>query len=174
LKHLHPADVEVERCRADEVAQRRGLTSELDERWRDVGKNAEPRWLWQAIAHQRGTVLAYVVGRRQDAVLLPRQALVEPCGITRFDPEGWGAYECPLDPEPHDVGTQQTQTIASQHINVRTRMTRVVPRTAINRIAALLASAFGKAGTSYGFFRQMALRAGRGWPCSSYAVLTST
>jgi hypothetical protein len=46
--------------------------------------------------------------------------------------------------------------------------------TAIDRIAALFASAFGKAGISYGFFRQMALRQGRGWPCSSYAVLTST
>ena len=27
---------------------------------------------------------------------------------------------------------------------------------------------------SYGFFRQMALRDGRGWPCSSYAVLIAT
>jgi|RhiMethySRZTD1v2_1073278.scaffolds.fasta_scaffold185970_2 hypothetical protein len=32
----------------------------------------------------------------------------------------------------------------------------------------------GQTGASYGFFRQMALSVGRGWPCSSYAVLTST
>jgi hypothetical protein len=34
--------------------------------------------------------------------------------------------------------------------------------------------AFDKAGISYSFFRQMALREGRGWPCSSYAALIST
>jgi hypothetical protein len=44
LKYLHPEQVGVEICRADELAQRRGLTSELDEIWSDVGKTAEPRW----------------------------------------------------------------------------------------------------------------------------------
>jgi hypothetical protein len=41
--------VEVEICRAEELAQRLGLTSELDEMWSFVGKKAEPRWLWHAI-----------------------------------------------------------------------------------------------------------------------------
>jgi hypothetical protein len=44
LKYLHPEPVEVEICRADELAQRRGLTSERDEMWSDVGQKAEPRW----------------------------------------------------------------------------------------------------------------------------------
>ena len=57
LKHLPPEHVEVEICRADELAQRRGLTSELDEMWSYVGKKAEPRWLWHAIDHHSGTVL---------------------------------------------------------------------------------------------------------------------
>ncbi len=68
LKHLRPEHVEVELCRADELAQRRGLTSELDEMWSYVGKKAEPRWLWHAIDHYSGTVLAYVFGRRKDTV----------------------------------------------------------------------------------------------------------
>ena len=68
LQHLHPEYVEVEFWRADELAQRRGLTSELDEMWSDVGKKAEPRWLWHAIDHASGAVLAYVFGRRKDAV----------------------------------------------------------------------------------------------------------
>ncbi len=66
LKHLHPEHVEVEICRAEELDQRRGLTSELDEMWSYVGKKAEPRWLWHAIDHQSGTVLAYVFGRRKE------------------------------------------------------------------------------------------------------------
>ena len=59
LKHLSSEYVEIEICRADELAQRRGLTSELDEMWSYVGKKAEPRWLWHAIDHCSGTVLAY-------------------------------------------------------------------------------------------------------------------
>ena len=93
LQHLHPEHVEVEICRADKLAQRRGLTSELDEMWSYVGKKAEPRWLWHAINHASGTVLAYVFGRRKDTVFLQLKELLEPFGIHRFYTDGWGAYE---------------------------------------------------------------------------------
>ena len=66
VQHLRPEHVEVEICRADELAQRRGLTSELDEMWSYVGRKAEPRWLWHAIDYQSGQVLAYVFGWRKD------------------------------------------------------------------------------------------------------------
>ena len=129
LQHLHPEHVEVEICRADELAQRRGLTSELDEMWSYVGKKAEPRWLWHAIDHHSGTVLAYVFGQRKDAVFLQLQALLEPFGITRFYTDGWGAYERHIDPEQHHVGKEHTQKIESKHINLRTRIKRLVRRT---------------------------------------------
>jgi IS1 transposase len=83
LKHLQPEQVEVTICRADELEQRRGLTSELDEMWSYVGKKADPRWLWHAIDHHSGRVLAYVFGQRQDMVFLQLQALLQPFGITR-------------------------------------------------------------------------------------------
>jgi insertion element IS1 protein InsB len=129
LKHLSPEQVEVELCRADELAQRRGLTSELDEMWSFVGKKAEPRWLWHAIDHHSGTVLAYVFGRRQDTVFLELQRLLEPFGITRFCTDGWGTYERHIAPEQHTVGKQYMQTIESKHINLRTRIKRLVRRT---------------------------------------------
>jgi len=129
LQHLHPAHVEVEICRADELAQRRGLTSELDEMWSYVGKKAEPRWLWHAIDHQSGTVLAYVFGRRKDTVFLQLKALLEPFGIHRFYTDGWGAYERHIDPEQHEVGKANTQKIESKHLNLRTRIKRLVRRT---------------------------------------------
>jgi insertion element IS1 protein InsB len=117
LRQLRPAQVKVELCRADELAQRRGLTSELDEMWAYVGKKAEPRWLWHAIDHYSGTVLAYVFGRRQDEVFLQLKALLEPFGITRFYTDGWGAYERHIDPEEHHVGKENTQKIESKHSN---------------------------------------------------------
>ena len=73
--------------------------------------------------------LACVFGRRQDAVFLELQTLLEPFGITRFYTDGWGAYERHIAPEQHPVGKQHTQKIESKHINVRTRIKRLVRHT---------------------------------------------
>jgi insertion element IS1 protein InsB len=97
--------------------------------WSFVGKQAEPRWLWPAIDHHRGTVFASVFGRRQETVFLERQSLLEPFGMTRFYPDGWGAYERHIAPEQHTVGQHSRQTIESKHINLRTRLKRLVRRT---------------------------------------------
>ena len=48
------------------------------------GKKREPRWLWHAIDHCSGHVLAYVLGHRKDEVFLKLKALLEPFGITRY------------------------------------------------------------------------------------------
>jgi insertion element IS1 protein InsB len=79
--------------------------------------------------HHSGTVLAYVFGRRQDTVFLQLKALLEPFGITRFYTDGWGAYERHLDAAQHEVGKANTQKIESKHINLRTRIKRLVRRT---------------------------------------------
>jgi insertion element IS1 protein InsB len=129
LQSVHPEQVEVEICRAEELERRRGLTAELDEMWSYVGKKANQRWLWHAIDHHSGQVLAYVFGQRKDTVFLQLQALLEPFGITRFYTDGWGAYERYIDPKKHEVGKQHTQTIESKHINLRTRIKRLVRRT---------------------------------------------
>ncbi len=129
LRLLNPEQVEVEICRADELDQRRGLSSELDEMWSFVRATSNPRWLWHAIDHHSGKILAYVFGRRQDGVFLQLKALLEPFGITRYYTDGWGAYERPLDVDKHRVGKDQTQKIESKHITLRTRIKRLVRRT---------------------------------------------
>ncbi len=129
LAYLNTEQVEVEICRSDELEARRGLSSELDEMWAYVGKKAHPRWLWHAIDHHTGKVLASVFGRRQDTVFLKLKALLEPFGITTFYTDGWGAYERHVEPEQHTVGKAHTQKIESKHINLRTRIKRLVRRT---------------------------------------------
>src|SRR5215467_10891957 len=79
--------------------------------------------------HRTGKVLAYVFGRRQDDVFLKLHQLLAPFGITKFYTDGWGAYERHLDAEQHQVGKEHTQKIESKHINLRTRMKRLVRRT---------------------------------------------
>jgi insertion element IS1 protein InsB len=129
LQHLPPEHVEVELWRADALEVRRGLSSELDEMWSYVRSKANPRWLWHAIDHHTGTVLAYVFGRRQDTVFLELKALLEPFGITRYFTDGWGAYERHEEAKQHTVGKANTQKIESKHINLRTRIKRLVRRT---------------------------------------------
>src|SRR2546422_6116296 len=109
--------------------ERAGEDAEMDEMWSFVGHKGNPRWLWHAIDHQTGVVLAYVFGRRKDAVFLQLKALLEPFGIRRFSTDGWGAYERHIDPEQHEVGKANTQKIESKHLNLRTRIKRLVRRT---------------------------------------------
>jgi len=123
FQSLHPEQIEVEICRSEERDRRCGLTSELDERWRFVRSKANPRWLWHAIDHHTGQVLAYVFGRRQDDVVLQRQQLLVPLGITRFYTDG-GASARHLAAAQPQVGKEHTQTIESKHINLRTRIKR--------------------------------------------------
>ena len=129
LKHLPPEHVEVELWRADELEVRRGLSSELDEMWSSVRSKANPRWLWHAIDHHTGQVLASVCGRRQDTVFLELKALLAPFGITRYFTDGWGAYERHVEAKQHTVEKANTQKIESKHINLRTRIKRLVRRT---------------------------------------------
>jgi insertion element IS1 protein InsB len=73
--------------------------------------------------------LAYVFGRRQDAVFLQLKALLKPFGITRYYTDGWGAYERHVEPDQHTVGKENTQKIESKHTNLRARIKRLVRRT---------------------------------------------
>jgi insertion element IS1 protein InsB len=129
LAHLNPTQIEVELWRAGELEVRRGLSSELDEMWSYVARKSNPRWLWHAIDHRTGKVLAYVFGRRKGEAFLKLKELLEPFGITTYYTDGWGAYERHIDVDKHQVGKENTQKIESKHINLRTRIKRLVRRT---------------------------------------------
>ncbi len=121
LESLDPSKVIVKIQRVDEA--------ELDEMWSYVGSKDDPRWLWHAIDHESGKVLAYVFGDHKDAVFLQLKALLEPFGITRFYTDDWGAYERHLSSEEHVIGKQNTQKIERKHLTLRTRIKRLVRKT---------------------------------------------
>ena len=121
LNALHPDEVDVVIQRVEDAA--------VDEMWSYVGKKREPPWLWHAIDHRSGHVLAYVLGRRKDAVFLRRKALLEPFGITRYYTDSWGAYTRHLDADEHQAGKRNTQQIERKHLTLRTRIKRLVHKT---------------------------------------------
>ncbi len=63
--------------------------AEVDEMWSFVGNKQIPRWLWHALDHRTGEVLAYVFGRREDQTFLELKALLVFFGIRRFYTDGW-------------------------------------------------------------------------------------
>ena len=77
LRTLKPAEVAWNLERAGEAE------AEMDEMWSFVGNKGNPRWLWHAIDHHTGKVLAYVFGRRKDEVFWQLKTLLEPFGLTR-------------------------------------------------------------------------------------------
>ena len=121
LRTINPEDMTVTIERAGEA--------EMDEMWSFVGKKGDQRWLWHAIDHHTGAVLAYVFGRRTDEVFLQLKALLEPFGLTRFYTDHWGAYTRHLDPEVHSPGKRNTQKIERKHLTLRTRIKRLVRKT---------------------------------------------
>ena len=58
LRTIDPAEITVDIEQAGEA--------EVDEMWSFVGKKGNQRWLWHAINHHTGKVLAYVFGRRKE------------------------------------------------------------------------------------------------------------
>ncbi len=121
LHTISPGDAEVGLYRVEEA--------EADEMWSFVAKKHEPRWLWHAIDHRSGKVLAYVFGRRKDAVFVQLKALLAPFGITRYYTDSYGSYTRHLDANVHQPGKRNTQQIERKHLTLRTRIKRLTRKT---------------------------------------------
>ena len=129
LQHANPALLPSPRSHAGAVRGRPQRAAELDEMWSFVGAKATARWLWHAIDHHTGRVLAYVVGTRRDTVFLKLKALLTPFGITRDYTDKAGVYQRQLPPEQHTVGKLMMQKIEREHLTLRTRLKRLARKT---------------------------------------------
>ena len=102
---------------------------EADEMWSYVGNKSNQRWLWHAIGHESGKVLAYVIDRRKDRAFIRLKSLLKPFGITKYYTDDWGAYERHLPKYQHEVGKRNTQKIERKHLTLRTRIKRLARKT---------------------------------------------
>ena len=97
--------------------------------WSFVGTKKRARWLWHAIDHHSGRVLAYVVGTRKDEVFLKLRALLASFGITRYYTDTAGVYQRHLPPAQHTVGKLTRQKSERKHLTLRTRLKRLARKT---------------------------------------------
>ena len=66
------------------LCQWEDLEAEADEMWSFVESKLQQRWLWHAIDHHSGEILAYVLATHEDEAFVKLQGLLEPFGITQF------------------------------------------------------------------------------------------
>ena len=86
LAELEPSQTIVWLCLAEDS----DVEAEVDEMGRFVQSKPQQRWLWWAIDHQTGKVLAYVLATHEDEAFIQLKALLEPFGIIHFYSDGWG------------------------------------------------------------------------------------
>ena len=103
--------------------------AEMDEMWSFVQSKQQQRWLWHAIDHASGKILAYVLAPHEDSAFVQLKALLQPFGITRFFTDGWGSYQRYLDQQVHTIGKSNTQKIERKHLTLRTRIKRLARKT---------------------------------------------
>jgi insertion element IS1 protein InsB len=111
------------------VEVRRVEAAERDERGSFVKRKTQQRWLWHALDHLTGVVLAYAFGSRADAVFVKLQKLLTPFGLVHFYPAAAGVYERPLPAPAHTVGKVHTQQIDRKQLTLRTRIKRLARKT---------------------------------------------
>ena len=126
LNEMNSQEMKVVFCRGDEVE---GLNVEMDEMWSYVENKGNQHWIWYAIDHKSGKILAYVFGDRKDKALLQLKKLLEPFGISRYFTDDWGAYKRNLAQEKHTVGKKNTQKIERKNLTLRTRIKRLARKT---------------------------------------------
>ena len=97
--------------------------------WSFVGAKARARWLWHALDHHTGKVLAYAVGPRKDTVFLKLKALLASFGITRYYTDKAGVSQRHLPSAQHTVGKLTMQKIERKHLTLRTRLKRLARKT---------------------------------------------
>jgi insertion element IS1 protein InsB len=129
LQHVNPVLLPSPHSRAGSARVQAKRAAELDEMWSFVGAKARGRWLWHAIDHHTGRVLAYVIGTRKDAVFLKLKALLAPWGITRYSMDKASVYQRHLPPAQHTVGKLTMQKIERKHLTLRTRLKRLARKT---------------------------------------------
>jgi insertion element IS1 protein InsB len=105
------------------------LKVEVDEMKSYVAKKTHERWLWHAIDHKTGTILAYVLGQRQDIMFLKLKRMLKPFGITKFYTDKLKTYDRHLSKDERIVSKYKMQKIERKHLTLRTRIKRLQRKT---------------------------------------------
>jgi len=123
-------------------------SAEADEMWSYVQNKDNRVWLWHAIDHKTGDILAYTFGSWEDKVFDELMKLLSPFRIQKFYTDGKPTYAKKLKHRKvkyrkkkkskkvkrtrkiaHEVGKKNTQKIERVHLSLRTWVKRLARKT---------------------------------------------
>lgn len=97
--------------------------------WSYVKNKSKQRWLWYAIDHKTGQILAYTFGKKKDYVFLRLKKLLKHFNVEMNYTDNWGSYRKYIDKNKHEIGKANTQKIERKNLNLRTRIKRLTRKT---------------------------------------------
>ena len=103
----------------------------MDEMWGRVYSKNTPCWLWHAIDHETGTVVAYVLGTREEEMLWQLWELLSDLNIKVVEvySDDNFAYHNVIPFNILVIGKKNTQKIERKHLTFRTRLKRLTRKT---------------------------------------------
>jgi len=109
-----------------ESHKRLKIRIEMDEMWSFYGNKGHQIWLWWAIDHDTGVVIAYWFGTREHDNLDELKALLAPLKIEKVYTDGNYAYVERFSAKVLVVSKKNTQKIERKHLSLRTWCSRLV------------------------------------------------
>jgi insertion element IS1 protein InsB len=103
----------------------------MDEMWGRVYCKKTPCWLWHAINHETGEIIAYVFGTREHEVLQKLLVLLSKLNVEImqvFCDDNF-AYHDAISSVILQTGKRNTQRIERKHLTFRTRLKRLARKT---------------------------------------------
>ena len=95
---------------------------EMDEMWGRVNSKKTSSWLWHAINHDNGDVVAYVIVSRHHDMLW------QPTDLIYYSDDNF-AYHDVIPSHTLHTGKINTQKIERKHLSFRTRLKRLARKT---------------------------------------------
>lgn len=103
----------------------------MDEMWGRVWSKKNPCWLWHAINHENGDIIAFVLGSREHEMLwelLKLLAILNIEIIVVYSDDNYAYHEI-IPRNILQTGKRNTQKIERKHLTFRTRLKRLARKT---------------------------------------------
>jgi len=103
----------------------------MDEMWGRVYCKGTPCWLWHAIDHDTGDVVAFVMGTREKEMCKKLWDMLNSLNfkiVAVYTDDNW-AYHSIIPTKILKTGKRNTQKIERKHLTFRTRLKRLCRKT---------------------------------------------
>lgn len=104
---------------------------QLDEFWSFVKHRRQgKRWVWYAFDKETGTILAFQIGKRNDATCRKLLRKLQHLNIEKYCTDDWKSYKTYIPKEKHIISKKKTTHIERMNKDFRTHLKRLCRETA--------------------------------------------